>query len=282
MNIPLEELGLPSDLLLWHAVLLTVVSVAVGVLGGFVGLALGSIRLPIMLFLGMPVSAAAGTNLLVSSLSAMTGSYRHLREGRVDLRVALAMGAPSVVGAFAGGFWSWIVPEPLLMAGVALVVAWQSVELTALARKRKEEAEEDDPAAGSPRPGPPDWRWLGGSAAIGLTIGILGGAVGLILGSLRLPAMVRLLKMDLRIVAGTNLLTGFAMGAAGWLAYAYRGEVDYPLLVLMGAGAMAGSYYGARLTGRASVRTLLLTMGWVLMAVAVALGWQAFRRAALG
>ena len=88
--------------------------------------------------------------------------------------------------------------------------------------------------------------------------------------------------MDLRVVAGTNLLIGFFLGVTGWLAHASLGEVDYPILALMGAGAVAGSHYGAKLTGRASRRTLLLTMGWVMMAVGAAMAWQVLQKTVLG
>ena len=52
--MPLEAFGLPSDVLVWQAALLTVISFAVGILGGFVGLALGTMRLPALLLFGMP------------------------------------------------------------------------------------------------------------------------------------------------------------------------------------------------------------------------------------
>ena len=278
MDVYLKDLGLASDLRLWHAIVLTAASAGVGVLGGFVGLALGSMRLPLLLFLGMPVTTAAGTNILVSSMSAMAGSYRHLREKRVDLRVVLAMGIPSVAGAFAGAFWSRNVPESLLLGAITLLVAWQGVEFVQMARK-------EDDGRGSPLDGPQPpsgIRRFGVAGAIGLSIGVLGGAVGLILGSIRLPALVRILRMDLRVVAGTNLLIGFFLGVVGWAAHASRGEVDYPILALMGVAGMAGSYYGARLTGRASRRTLLLTMGWVMMAVGTALGWQVLQKTVFG
>ena len=67
-------------------------------------------------------------------------------------------------------------------------------------------------------------------ALTGLGIGILGGAVGLILGSIRLPVLVRILRMDPRVVAGTNMMIGFSLGSMGWIAHATRGEVDYLLL----------------------------------------------------
>ena len=87
MTAPLSTFGLASPVPLWEAAFLTLLSYGVGVLGGVVGLALGTMRLPFLLLLGMPAPVAAGTNILVSTLSAATGSVRHFRERRVDPRV---------------------------------------------------------------------------------------------------------------------------------------------------------------------------------------------------
>ena len=106
MTSPLQEFGLPSDVLVWQAVLLTLTSFAVGVLGGFVGLALGTMRLPALLLLGVPSLVAAGTNIAVSTASALAGAVRHLREKRVDMHVVLLMGAPSMAGA--GRLPEWV------------------------------------------------------------------------------------------------------------------------------------------------------------------------------
>lgn len=115
LTATLQDLGLPSDLLLWQAALLTVISFGVGIVGGFVGLALGTVRLPVLLFLGMPSTLAAGTNIIVSTASSLFGALRHMREGRVDLRVVLIMGVPSFAGAFLGGFYAGAAPEGLLV-----------------------------------------------------------------------------------------------------------------------------------------------------------------------
>ena len=64
---------------------MTIVSTTVGILGGFVGLALGTMRLPALLLMGMAAPTAAGTNIFVSGLSSMTGALRHWREGRVSM-----------------------------------------------------------------------------------------------------------------------------------------------------------------------------------------------------
>ena len=280
----LDDLGLGSDVLVWQAVLLTLVSLAVGVLGGFVGLALGTMRLPALLLMGIAAPTAAGTNIMVSALASLTGAIRHLREGRVDRRIVLVMGAPAFVGAFIGGFSSGLVSEslPIFLAG--LLVFWQGIELIARVRPLMR------PLTGTrARSGPGPSGRLEGSRGIytpnrvlleggvGLGVGLLGGAVGLILGSIRLPALIRILRVDPRIAAGTNLFIGFFMGSVGWVGHAVQGQVNYPLLVLMGGSAMVGSYYGAKLTGKVSLDTLVGVMGVVMLVVGALLVWQAWR-----
>ena len=262
------------DVLVWQAVILTFVSFAVGILGGFVGLALGTMRLPALLLMDVPAAAAGGTNILVSSLSSLTGAVRHLREGRVNRRIVLVMGVPAFVGAFIGGFGSDAVPEGLLIFLAGLLVFWQGVELIARIRGRGA-AGGTESLAGAPGIFTRNRVVLEG--AIGLGVGLLGGAVGLILGSIRLPALIRILRVDPRVAAGSNLFIGFIMGSLGWVGHVVQGEVDYSLLVLMGAAAMVGSYYGAKLTGRVRLDTLILVMGWVLLVVGPLLIWQAFR-----
>ena len=258
-------LGWGSDVLIWNAVVLTAVSLGVGLLGGFVGLALGTMRLPAMLLMGMAAPTAGGTNILVSSISSIFGAVRHLREGRVTCRLVLIMGGPAFVGAFIGGFMGGKVSETILLSAAGLLVLWQGVELRM--RGRAVAAADDFVTNYSGKR-----MVLGGG--MGLAVGLLGGAVGLILGSIRLPALIRVLKVDPRIAAGTNLVIGFVMGSVGWIGHAIKGDVDYQLLILMGAGAAVGSYYGAKLTGKVDLATLVGAMGYVLLAVGVILIWR--------
>ena len=267
---------LTSDVLLWQALLLTAVSGVVGVLGGFVGLALGTMRLPALLLIGIPAPSAAGVNIMVSSLSALTGSIRHLREGRVNLRIVLVMGVPAFVGAFIGGFGSGWAPEALLVFLAGLLVFWQGVEFLVRVSPLG-----GRPGLGGEHPGDEVATFTGSrmalQAGVGLAVGLLGGAVGLILGSIRLPALIRILRVDPRIAAGTNLFIGFVMGSVGWIGHLAQGHVNYPLLAMMAASAMVGSYYGAKLTGRVSLDKLIGVTGVVLLVVGVLLVWQGYR-----
>ncbi len=273
--MPLE---LTTSLALWQILLLSAISLLVGVLGGFVGLALGTMRLPAILLMArdMPASVAGGTNIVVSTLSALTGSFQHLRERRIDLGVLLAMGLPSVAGAFVGGFFSEIAPEGLLVGLAGAFVLWQGVEFLVQVRIQ--------PSAGNSSYSTPQKRLtfnpqrLSTEAGIGLGIGLLGGAVGLILGSIRLPSLIRILKMDPRVAAGTNMAIGFLVGAFGFAGHGLKGQVDITLMGAMGAAGMVGTYFGARLTKRVGANTLIVATGWVLIVVGVLLVWNAYLR----
>jgi len=287
VTVPLSAFGLPSDAVVWHAVFLTALSYGVGVVGGVVGLALGTMRLPFLLLLGMPAPVAAGTNILVSTLSAVTGAVRHWRAGRVNARIVAVQGIPAMIGAFVGGFGSGLAPESLLIGLAGILVVWQAVDLFARARR---ERPKESPVTGR-QPGAQEellragGTWTPGrvvaEALVGFAIGLLGGAVGLILGSLRLPALITILGIDPRVAAGSNLVIGFLMGSFGWVGHVIAGEVDYPLLILMGLTGMVGTFQGARLTGTMGLRGLLTLMGLVLLVVGSLLLWDAARRGGL-
>ena len=270
MTEPLSAWGLASELLLWQAAALGALSLGVGVLGGAIGLALGTIRLPFMLLAGMPAAAAGGTNILVSTLSAGTGSIGHLRAQRVNWRAVAVQGGPAAAGAVAGGFAASSAPENLLIGLAGGFVLWQGVELVQRARRADAAARsgggdaEATPAAFTrPR--------MALEGGVGLAIGLVGGAVGLILGTLRLPMLIQILRLDPRVAAGTNLVIGTFLGVAGWLGHATTGSVDYPMLAIMGSTAMAGTVVGTRLTGRLSLGTLLRLMAVALAVVGVLL-----------
>jgi uncharacterized membrane protein YfcA len=268
-----DDLGLPSDVLLWKAGILTAASLSIGVLGGFVGLSLSTLRLTTLLLIGVPAPVVAGTNIIVSGASSVVGAISHYRGGRVKLRLVITMGLPSFAGAFIGGFYAHLAPKDLLILAVGGLVLWQGVELLNKARREvasgaSGSASADAIAASS---GPAKTSRTAVASTICLVIGLVGGAMGLILGSLRIPTLIRLLGVDSRIVAGTNMFIGALMGATGLVAHAARGNVDYPLMFLLASSAMIGAAIGSRYTERVSRQSLIVTMGVVMMGIGVLL-----------
>ena len=260
-----------EGLVAWEIAILAVISLAVGVLGGMVGLALGTMRLPAMLLIGMEAGVAGGTNILVSTLSAMVGGFRHLREGRVDWRIVLYLGVPAIVGAFIGGFAASLVPVGVLVLGAGIFVAWQGIEFFLIVRKVSLVTPGSVIEPLDPRSVFLASKRGAVEAVLGFTVGLVGGAVGLILGSVRLPIIIRVMRADPRIAAGSNLMIGSFLGAFGFIGHGIQGELDLIVLAVMAVPAMVGTYFGARLTGRISVNGLLMVMAAVLLVVGILL-----------
>src|SRR3712207_4459239 len=89
--------------------LLPVYGLVVGVLVGLTGMGGGVLMTPLlMLGLGMPATAAVGTDLAYSTLTKLAGAWQHWRQGTVDGRVvrALAIGSlPATLVAVGLLFW---------------------------------------------------------------------------------------------------------------------------------------------------------------------------------
>ncbi len=85
---------------------------------------------------------------------------------------------------------------------------------------------------------------------IGFGIGLLGGMMGLVLGSIRMPAMISILKLPSRTAIGTNLASSLVMGTVGVIGHVKNGNIDYIVLYAMGPPAMLGALMGAKYTNR--------------------------------
>jgi uncharacterized membrane protein YfcA len=169
------------------------------------------------------------------------------------------MAPPSIAGAVVGGLFAHRISERVLFAGVAAVLLWQGIDLALRPFKQA--------APGKERYSP--------AVFFGLLIGLVGGALGVILGTLRMPALLRAVRLDVRRAIGTNLVVGFGLGVAGFAAHAAELDVDWILLPAGIAGALPGAWLGAKATGQLSETFLRRAIGAALIAVAVAFSIEA-------
>jgi uncharacterized protein len=230
----------------------------VALAGGLVGLVLGNIRLPVVLLAASTAAAGAGANLGISGVAALTGGAAHIRAGRINWRLFAWMAPPSAAGAVAGGLVSGALPEDVLLAVIGAALLYFGVDLLRPRRR----SDEGPP----PRGGDLDVR---AAVLSGLLIGVLGGLVGLILGSLRMPALIRYVGEEATRAVGTNLAVGVCVGAAG-VAGHLPGGIDWTVFAVGASASVPGALLGARLTGRMSEPQLLRAIGAVLVVAAVA------------
>ena len=224
--------------------------------GGMVGLVLGNIRLPAVLLVAASPAAGAGANIGISAVAATAAAGAHIRAGRINWRLFAWMAPPSMVGAVAGGYLSGLISEDLLLAVIGLSLLYFGIDLLR-------------PPKGEPGT-PPERAALDVRAAVvsGALIGLLGGLVGLILGALRMPALLRYVGEEPSRAVGTNLAVGVCVGVAGVVGHLSEG-VDWEVLAVGAAASVPGALLGARLTGRLTERQLLRAIGAALVVAAV-------------
>lgn len=231
--------------------------------GGLVGLVLGNLRLPVVLLVASSPAAGAGANIAISAIAAGTAATAHIRAGRINWRLFAWMAPPSILGAVAGGYLSGTLPKRALLLVIAAVLLSSGIGML---RSGGRPARRD-------RPGPSGEPQLDVPAAVasGAAIGLLGGIVGLILGSLRMPALLRLVGETPVRAVGTNVAVGFLVGIAGALGHVPNATPDLAPILVGGAASIPGALLGSRLTGRLSERQLLRAIGVVLLVAATSM-----------
>jgi uncharacterized membrane protein YfcA len=232
--------------------------------GGLVGLVLGNLRLPVVVLVGSSAAAAAGANVAISGTAALTSAYAHWRGGRLSWRLFAWMAPTSFAGAVVGGLISGALPNRVLLGVIAVVILYGAVEVARYQR----------PAGAGAAAVPSTRSLLLNAAFIGFGVGVMGGLVGLILGSLRLPALVKYAGVGPNAAVGTNAAVGVVVGIGGLVGHLPSG-IDWAILGVGAAAAMPAAYLGARFTGRLDEHQLLRAMAVVLAISGASMAVQA-------
>ena len=286
------------------AIILVLLGFVVGFVGGMVGLVLGVLRLAFII-LGVEssfspssssssVSVAAGTNIGVSTFGAAAAAIRHFRQKNISLQTFLIMAATGSTGGFFGSVFTKYIPVTLLLGLIAIIVLYEAFVLIKSSRKKKDEemrrsnnnnldlihgpssALRSSPSSPSNISGVRNKQFIFTESLIGFGIGFVGGLVGLIIGSVRLPATISVLKMETRVAIGTNLAVSSVTGVFSFVRHLINGNVDFLIMITMGPAAMLGGYMGAKYTNRFSEGSLKLIIGIVLIVVTGFIIWRIF------
>ena len=182
------------------------------------------------------------------------------------------MSISGAIGAFIGAFLTKQTPLVILLCIITVIVSYEAIDLFMKSRKAakisknstnsSEEIIHNESSINSN---------VFAEIAIGFGVGLLGGMVGLVLGSIRMSAMITILKLPVHIAVGTNLASSSIMGAIGVTAHLINNNIDYAILILIGPSAMLGAFLGAKFTNRVKESNLKLIISIVLILVAITL-----------
>jgi uncharacterized membrane protein YfcA len=234
----------------------------IGVLLGALGGGGSILTVPVLVYLlGQEPHAATTGALLIVGITAVAGMIAHWRAGRVRFAPGIAFGVLGAAGSYAGTRLSSSVPPDLLLslfAGLLLAAA------VAMLRRRPGTARRREHAGGSTI-GRRILKITAAATGVGLLTGFFGVGGGFVI----VPALVLVLGFGMPAAVGTSLLV-IAIDSAVALAARLGGQVslDWTLLAVFTAAALAGVLAGQRVASR--VDPSRLTTGFTVLLIAVA------------
>lgn len=230
------------------------VSLVLSHIGATVGLVLGQLRLPLLIYALGSVTVGTATSLAISTAGTLIGTIRHTVEGRVRLALLLTIGVPSGAAAYLTARYAGHVDQWLLKLVISVVLIATGARMLIAPR----------PPAPAPAPEPK----LPAPVAeivVGAALGAVSGLVGLLLGSLRLPAMMRYARIPAPTAIGTNMAIGTLTGLSAGVATVREGNLDVPSFIVVGLATIVGVHLGAGRTGKLAPEKLRALIAWVLL-----------------
>jgi len=281
----------------------TVVGLALGLTGGG-----GSVlAVPLLVYgLGVPPREAIGASLLTVGTIALAGVVGRWLRGEVDLPAGFLFSGAAMLGTPLGVHIGRQLPEHLLLLGFAGLMGLVAVRMWKKASPSPADArtqqrcpnshsfpdnkaallDSSDPEtfpSSLPGGAAPRRRWLVFLGA-SLFTGILAGLFGIGGGFLIVPALVLVVRLDMKRAAATSLLVIFLISLAGALSYFRAGQIP-PLrvaipFILGGLGGMAlGVTLSRHLSGPALQRVfavMLLAVVAVMVSQTLPPLWRSF------
>jgi uncharacterized protein len=260
------------------------VGLAVGLVSGLIGIGGGVLMVPFLYFFydrpdlfGVVVSPesrvvlAHGTSLFVMMPTALRGAFVYHRAKLVEWRLVWPIGAASIFAALLGARLAVLLPPEVLKTGFGALLIFSGIRLL-YRRKAAPAAGESQIRLSLPR-----------TLVTGFLVGLLSALLGLGGGTVAIPLLIYVLKLDVRQVAATSIgiiaLTATA-GAVGYMITGYAqpglppwslGYVHLSAGLAMFVGAFASVRWGAGLNQRMKPRALELLFGVVFVGIGLRL-----------
>lgn len=222
---------------------------------------------PTLIWLGLDSVAANATSTVAiwpGSLGGMWGYRKELRTADPRMR---ALTIPSLMGGIAGALllrftppsiFDAIVPFLILFATVLFMVQETVQRMFKAGESRHESA-----------------KWLAGAIVFQFFVSLYGGYFGAGIGILMLAALSILGLTDIHQMNGLKNFFALCINGVAALYFMFAHMVQWPYVLIMACGAIAGGYGGAGLArrlGRTVVRRVVVAIGFA-MAFSLFLKW---------
>ncbi len=246
-------------------------------LGAMVGMGGGTFVVPILVVaMGIDIRAAIAAGAICVVLTSLKGSSVYLKEGMVNMKLAMVLEISTIVAAVVGAMVVIFAPVAALKVIFGLVLGLTAIALITEPKGSKSTKKGPDPyglQASYDRPTKPGHKHyipkrvrsgVGLNSVAGLTAGMLG--IGG--GAVQVPIMNKLMRVPMRAAVATSTFMVGMTALVSALIYTGAGLVDVAVTVPAMAGILVGSQMGSKMGTRVPEHTIKK----VLIVVLVVLG----------
>jgi len=197
--------------------------------------------------------------LIIVGFAAITAVLPRIRNN-IDWTTALLIGAAGIPAAWLGAATSRLIdPNILLLAFAALMVVAAVRMLTAKSGSGATDGSETRRLR----------TFIPKALAVGVTVGFLTGLFGIGGGFIITPALMLLLGLRAGKAVGTSLVIIIINSAAGITAHLGNLDINWPVVLTFTGAAVVSSLIAARFANKLPDRTIKITFGILVLAVAV-------------
>ncbi|MFH2046948.1 MAG: sulfite exporter TauE/SafE family protein [Pseudomonadota bacterium] len=239
----------------------------------------GAVYVPMLLAFGLPLYRCAATSQVLIIVATISALLVFQKAGLVDWSLTLIVEPPTNLGAFLGGYLSPLFPpvfSKLAFACIILIGAWfmiRPVENRLIGNDSKKN------------------RWFFikrnfGNESYTLNLlsiipvmilaGFVAGMLGVGGGLIKVPALILLGGVPMKIAVGSSSLMIGITALTGLFGHAMVGHFDPKLALTLGAAVLAGSQIGARLGVKIDKKRHKKYFGYLLIFIACWMGYMAF------
>lgn len=211
----------------------------------------GLITLPAYLFAGVPMHAALGSNKLSSAIGTCVSTGRYLKNGYVNIQLAVPTVIAALIGSACGANLALLVPEQILK--MLLIPILPLAAYYVLKKKDLGETVDESPLSKK--------RMLVYASLIAFFIGGYDGFYGPGTGTFILLLFTGICRMDLKTASGNTKIINLSSNLAALVTFIINGKVNYPLAMAAAVFSIAGHYTGSGMlmnNGSKVVRPVIL------------------------
>lgn len=259
-----------------NLIIVAAVVFALAVLMTMTGRGGGNFYVLVLVLAGQAIHQAATTGQLILMLSALTGMLVFHKHKMVDWKLALVIDPPTDLMAFVGGYLSAYVSGitlKFILAGVLVLAGF----LMLLKVKNR-------PIPAGRRFGYWHRRYGNEEYVVNLWIaipitaaaGLVAGAVGISGGSFKVPLMVLLCGVPMRIAVGTSSAMVAVTALMGFVGHAISGHFDPHWAIPVACAAVVGGMIGGKLAIKTNPQRLKVIFAFTTLAAAIVMAVNAF------